>query len=410
MANVYCFHFVGKCSLIAVIHFLDTRRYDVSDATPLQVLGHASPEAAKAFGQLRRAAATEGGLDHVTEHLVSVASLAARGQLASMAVHARRAVRDGVPVEQLRQSVVATLGAAAVFGEVVAALRVLDQIDDDASGTQTPSAAAGDAFGSPGAPASQLSEPLAATLYAPEHPEAVVLLHSLATDRHVWAPLVDPLAASVAVLAVDLPGHGGSPAATEPSVEAVADQVAATIDAAGLRRVAVIGMSLGGSVAQAVAVRHPELVRALGLVDTTAWYGPHALETWADRVAQVQARGMVGLAGFQLDRWFSDDFRAHRPDLCDATLALFTATNVQGYADACTALGAMDLRQGIENITCPTVVVVGEHDYATPVAHAEDIQRRIVGASMHVLAGCKHLSAVERPAAVLAHVAATIGA
>jgi 3-oxoadipate enol-lactonase len=131
---------------------------------------------------------------------------------------------------------------------------------------------------------------------------------------------------------------------------------------------------------------------------------------WADRVAKARAEGMAALTGFQLDRWFSDAFRARRPDLCDATLALFADTDLQGYADACTALGAMDLRQAIGSIACPTVVVVGEHDLATPVAHAEDLHRRIAGSSLHVIPGCKHLSAVERPAAVLGHLAAAAGA
>lgn len=381
----------------------------MSDATPIEVLGRVSPAAAEAFGQLRRAAATEGGLDHATEHLVSVASLAARGQLASMAVHARRALRDGVPAEQLRQAVVATLGAAAVFGEVVAALRALDEVAG--ADAATPASARVDAaFRPPAAPARHVEGPLSATLYAPDQPDTVVLLHSLAMDRRVWAPLVDPLAASVGVLACDLPGHGRSPAAPEATVEAMADQVAATVRAAGRGAVALAGMSLGGSVAQAVAVRHPDLVRALVLLDTTAWYGPGAPAAWADRVAKARAGGMAALTGFQLDRWFSDAFRARRPDLCDATLALFADTDPHGYADACTALGAMDLREAIGSITCPTVVVVGEHDQATPVAHAEDIHGRIAGSSLHVIGGCKHLSAVERPATVLGHMAAAVGA
>lgn len=380
----------------------------MSDATPIEVLGRVSPAAAEAFGQLRRAAATEGGLDHTTEHLVAVASLAAKGQLSSMAVHAKRALRDGVPIDQLRRAVVATLGAAAVFGEVVAALRALDDVAGAAAapGASTVSSA----FRAPAAPAREIDGPLSATLYAPGNHEAVVLLHSLAVDRRVWAPMVDPLATNLAVLACDLPGHGRSPAAPAATVEAMADEVASTVAAAGLGPVAVIGMSLGGCVAQALAVRHPGSVRALALLDTTAWYGPDAEAAWADRVAKARAGGMAALAGFQLDRWFSDSFRAQRSDLCDAALALFAGADLDGYADACAALGAMDLRQEIGRITCPTVIVVGEHDPATPVEHAEDIQRRIAGSELHVLEGCKHLSAVERPAAVLGHVAGLIGA
>lgn len=382
----------------------------MSDATPIEVLANTSPAAAEAFGQLRRAAATEGGLDHAVEHLVAVASLAARGQLGSMLVHARRALGDGVPIDRLRQAVVSTLGAAAIFGEVVAALRALDQLSEAGSSTDPAAPSIDDVFRAPAAPARMVDGPVAATLYAPDQPEAVVLLHSLGMDQRIWAPLVDPLASRLAVLTCDLPGHGRSPVASDATVESMADQVAATVAAAGLSSVAVVGLSLGGSVAQALAAGHQHLVRALALLDTSAWYGNGAPTSWAERAATARDDGMAALTDFQLERWFSDGFRQRRPDVCAAALGLFGATGLDGYTAACTALGAMDLRQAIEAITCPTVVVVGEDDGATPLAHAEDIHRRINGSTLCVLAGCKHLSAVERPGAVLGHVADVIGA
>lgn len=265
-------------------------------------------------------------------------------------------------------------------------------------------------FRTPAAPARTIEGPVAATLYAPEQIGAVVLLHSLAMDRRIWNPLVDALAAHLAVLSCDLPGHGRSPTAIGPTVEAMADQVAATVTAAGLSTVSVIGMSLGGSVAQALAARHADLVRALALLDTTAWYGPEGADSWAERAARACQNGMASLSEFQVDRWFSRGFRERRPDVCAATLELFSATDLGGYADACTALGSMDLREAIETITCPTVVVVGEQDAATPMSQAEEIHGRIPGSTLHVIAGCKHLSGVERPAAVLRFVADVIGA
>jgi 3-oxoadipate enol-lactonase len=155
-------------------------------------------------------------------------------------------------------------------------------------------------------------------------------------------------------------------------------------------------------VAQALAIRHPEAVRALGLVDTTAYYGPEGPSSWAQRAAQARDGGMASLTQFQLDRWFSDGFREVRPDLCAAVLDLFAATDLAGYTEACTALGAMDLREALGDVRCPTVVVVGEHDPATPPAHSEEIARRVPGARLAVLPGGKHLTAVERPLAVLA--------
>ncbi len=262
----------------------------------------------------------------------------------------------------------------------------------------------------PAAPARTVEGPLAAVLYASRQPDSVLLLHSLGLDRHIWLPLVDVLATRVAVMALDLPGHGASPSASAPTIEAMADHVVATMNAAGLQQAAIVGLSFGGSVAQAVAVRHPERVRALALLDTTAYYGDGAPRTWAGRVERARHEGLPALSTFQLERWFSDRFRGRRPDLCDAVSALFAATSLDGYADACTALGVMDLREGIASVRCPTVVVVGDLDLATPVAHAEQIHRSVAGSRLHVLRGCKHLSVVERPAAVIGLIADTIGA
>ena len=211
-------------------------------------------------------------------------------------------------------------------------------------------------------------------------------------------------------MAVDLPGHGRSPAPTKPSVEAMAEQVASAMSEAGLDQAAVVGLSLGGSVAQALAIRHPDKVSALALVDTTAHYGPDAAESWEKRADQARREGLASLAEFQLERWFSDELRRRRPDICSAVLEVFSGVSLEGYEAACKALGALDLRQGLTGISCPTVVVVGEHDHATPLTHAEELHRGIAGSSLHVLAGCKHLSAVERPAAVLALIADLLGA
>lgn len=261
----------------------------------------------------------------------------------------------------------------------------------------------------PAAPAITIETPLSATLYAGNQPTTVVLLHSLALDRRIWGSVIDPLAARVSVLACDLPGHGRSFAVPESTVEGMADQVVSTMAAAGIDSAALVGMSLGGSVAQAVAIRHPERVRALALLDTTAWYGDDAPRTWASRAEKARQLGFSALAQFQLDRWFSDDFRQYRPDVCDATLDLFCATDLDGYVAACKAFGAMDLRPGVGSITCPTVVVVGEEDYATPPAAAHDIGRRVAGAVVHVVPKSKHLMAIERPATVLALTSDVLG-
>lgn len=224
----------------------------------------------------------------------------------------------------------------------------------------------------------------------------LLLLHSLALDRHVWDGLLPTLRRHRPVVTVDLRGHGASPPSAEFTIEQMADDVAATLDSAGIERVDVAGLSLGGSVAQAFATRHSHRTVALVLIDTTAWYGPNASKQWADRAAKAHSSGMRSLSAFQLDRWFSDGFRVEHPQLCEELLERFARNDLASYEATCHALGAFDLRDEIGTIQVPTLVIVGSDDPATPLSHAQDLRERIPDASLHVLQGARHLTPIER--------------
>lgn len=238
---------------------------------------------------------------------------------------------------------------------------------------------------------------LANEIHAGHHEQTVVLLHSLALDRSVWKPLVAPLAEHRTVVLVDLRGHGASPRDTGFTIEDMADDVACTLDELGRERTAVVGMSMGGCVAQAFATRYRDRVDALGLIDTTAWYGPDAPRAWEDRAQKARESGMRSLSRFQLDRWFSDAFLADNAELGERLLDVFAANDLDCYVSACRALGVADLRDAITGLDVPTVVIVGEHDPATPPEHAADLQARIPGAALHVVPGAKHLTPLEQP-------------
>lgn len=225
----------------------------------------------------------------------------------------------------------------------------------------------------------------------------LLLLHSLALDRHVWDGLLPRLRRLRPVVTVDLRGHGASPPDADFTVEQMADDVAATLDAAGISRVAVAGLSLGGSVALAFAAGYTHRTQSLALIDTTAWYGPDAARQWAQRAARADADGMRSLSGFQLDRWFSDSFRRDHPELCHDLLERFASNDLASYKATCRALGALDLRDRVTGLPVPTLVLVGSDDAATPPGHARDLCERIPGASLHVLQGARHLTPIERP-------------
>ncbi len=237
-------------------------------------------------------------------------------------------------------------------------------------------------------------------------PKRAVLIHSLAMDRRFWRPVAERLARDAAVLIYDCRGHGASDKPPGPyTVELFARDLAALLDAVGWRAALVAGASMGGCVTLAFAAAYSQRVTALGLVDTTAWYGAEAPQQWAERAERALKSGLAAMIDFQVTRWFGDDFRAHHLDLVRQSVDIFLHNDVPAYAASCRMLGVCDMRAALPNISVPTAVLVGEEDYATPVAMAEALSRGVGGANLTILKGARHLTPLERPDEIAAALA-----
>lgn len=221
----------------------------------------------------------------------------------------------------------------------------------------------------------------------------VVLLHPLALSGQVWGAFADALPGPV--LTPDARGHGKSTWDGEPfTVEDMAADVAAVVEENG--PVDVIGMSMGASTALVLAVSRPDLVRRLILADGTACYGEDRCPVWAERAERATTPRTDQLR-FQRDRWFSEPFRRDHPDEVERIARIFLATDSKAHAAACLALGGLDARDRLGEIKAETLVLVGEEDYATPVAMAEELADGISSAKLRVLDKTRHLSIIERP-------------
>jgi 3-oxoadipate enol-lactonase len=237
----------------------------------------------------------------------------------------------------------------------------------------------------------------------------VVLIHSLAMDGSFWDRVAPLLKDHADVLVYDCRGHGQSDRPTGPyTVELFADDLADLLDRLGWRSAAVCGASMGGTVAIAFAAAYPDRVDALGLFDTTCWYGPEAPAQWAERAQKALDDGMNALVGFQKTRWFSDGFREKHPDIVDRAIAVFLANDVRCYAETCRMLGAADKREALKNFRMPCAILVGSEDYATPVAMARVLEANIAGASLEVVANARHLTPLEVPQAVAGRIVGLI--
>ena len=226
-----------------------------------------------------------------------------------------------------------------------------------------------------------------------------MLIHSLGMDRHFWRAVAERLPG--AVLLYDCTGHGESEKPPGPyRIERFADELARLLDHVGWQRALVAGASMGGCIALAFAGRHATRIAGLGLVDTTAWYGPEAPQQWEDRAQKALQRGLEALVDFQVTRWFGEAFRAAHPEVVARCVETFLRNDVRAYAATCRMLGAADLRAVLPTIAVPTAVIVGEEDYATPLVMAQQLHEAIAGSSLTVLKGARHLTPLEQPDAI----------
>jgi 3-oxoadipate enol-lactonase len=226
----------------------------------------------------------------------------------------------------------------------------------------------------------------------------VVLIHSLALDSSVWHGVIADLVRSARILAIDCRGHGRSERVQGPyTVDMFGDDIADVMNHLGVSKALIAGCSMGGCVAQALAARHAGLVSGLVLIDTTAWYGEGAPETWQKRANAARTDGLSSLGPFQATRWFGDEFRARNAKRVDDIMAIFVKNDIECYAATCKMLGEADLRPQLSFICVPTSVIVGEEDYATPIVSARNLQELIKGATLKIVPKARHLTPIEVP-------------
>ncbi len=239
---------------------------------------------------------------------------------------------------------------------------------------------------------------------APGKPR-VALIHSLALDRSVWDGVVKELSSKAEILTYDCRGHGrsGRKAGTY-TCELFSRDLAELLDHLKWPAVIVAGCSMGGCIAQAFAASYSKRTLGACFIDTTAWYGTEAPKQWRERAATGRTKGLGALIDFQVTRWFSEGFRASRPDAVNVLKDIFLANDIDCYQATCEMLGDADLRPLAPSIQPPVAIVVGDEDYATTVDMAKALNQAIPQSTLTVLAGARHITPVERPQDIAAHI------
>ena len=235
-------------------------------------------------------------------------------------------------------------------------------------------------------------------LEGPEDSPVVAFSNSLGATLEMWDPLIPSLERRFRTLRYDTRGHGDSQTHDAPTeIADLAADLAGLLDALGIARAHLVGLSLGGMTVQALASTDPGRPLSATLMATAA-HLPSA-QTWNERAETVRARGTEAVVEATLGRWFTPDFARRAPETVRAVRARFLACDAAGYAVCCGAIGRMDLRPALPAITAPTLVIAGRDDPSTPPAMAEELCSGIAQAELVVLPRAAHLLAVERAAA-----------
>ncbi|GGI04137.1 3-oxoadipate enol-lactonase [Egicoccus halophilus] len=232
----------------------------------------------------------------------------------------------------------------------------------------------------------------------------LLTINSLGTDLTTWEAQVADWATTRRVLRYDQRGHGASSVPAGPyTIDRLGHDALAVLDAYGIERVDVCGLSLGGVVALWLGAHAPDRVSRLVLADTAARVGTE--QGWRERAALVREQGMDAVVDLVLGRFFSPDFRRSGAPALDAVATALRDTRPEGYAASCEALATADLREVAGRVGAPALVLVGTADEATPPSDARALADRLPAATYVELPVAGHLANLEQPEAFSAQVA-----
>ncbi len=347
------------------------------------------------------------GLEAKTRRVIVLATTMAMGRWEEFELHVRAALSaensDGLSLDELKE----VLMQSAIYAGVPAAntgFSLAQHIISELFGAPAPaipSQAAHPGVGRAGmthsAPALHFTVRAPRSGKAPRH--TVVLSHALGCDLDMWDDLANELAADCRVICYDHRAHGSSDAPAGPySMADLADDAARLLREVDSGPVLWIGLSMGGMVGQELALRHPSLVAALVIANSTSGYPSEARTMWQARIDAVLAGGVDAIADAVMGRYFHDAFRAAQP----ATVARFrqrvATTGAAGYAACCAAVAGHDTTARLPAIAAPTLVIAGALDAGTPPAMSETMRDAIPHARLALVADAAHLSAIEQPA------------
>lgn len=241
----------------------------------------------------------------------------------------------------------------------------------------------------------------------PEDGVPVVFANSLGTDMRLWDPVLPLLPDGLRIIRWDKRGHGLSTVPKGPySMGALISDCEKLLDHLEVKDCVFVGLSIGGMIAQGLAAKRLDLIRAMVLSNTGAKIGTKAM--WDDRIAAVRSGGVESLADSVMERWFSRQFLA-KPEL-ELWRNMLSQQSDEGYAGCAAAISGTDFFATTSALRLPCLGIAGDEDGSTPPDMVRETAELIPGAKFHLIRPAGHLPCVEQPEAFAAALTAFLKA
>lgn len=233
---------------------------------------------------------------------------------------------------------------------------------------------------------------------ADESKPALLFINPLGADLHIWNDQIEAFSPHFRVVRFDDRGHGLSGTSENPyTIDRLGRDARDVLDGLGIETAHVVGLSKGGMTAAWLAINAQDYVQKLVIACTAPHLPPR--EMWEGRAKTARNDGVAALADAVIGRWFTEGFRIHQPATMAKIRAMVLSTSAEGYAACCEALAELDLRDDLELIQSPTLVICGDSDPGAQPAKTREWMKAIDGATLQVIKGASHIANVEQPAA-----------
>ncbi len=228
--------------------------------------------------------------------------------------------------------------------------------------------------------------------------DPVTLVHGVGSNLESWDRVARRLTPEYLVIRMDLRGHGRSDRITRAcALEAFVSDLVGVLDEAGIQRTDLVGFSLGGMIAQSLALARPKRVHRLALISAVAGRTPEERRKLSERARKVREHGVGSVLDAADRRWFTDGFRKQHPEQVKKRLEELLENDPASYAEAYRVFAESDVGDRIHQIRHRTLVVTGEHDVGSSPRMARFMHQRIGGAKLVILSDLKHSVLVEAP-------------